>query len=159
MTTRTGTLTDGHHCEHRVVVVSGYFNPLHAGHVRMMVEAAALGDHLVAVVNNDDQQLLKKGRIIIPLDQRLEVVRALRVVDLALAALDADPSIGGTLRLVRDLFPSADLVFANGGDRSSSTEIAESDVCAELGISLVFAVGGDEKLDSSTRITAMVEHA
>ena len=159
MTTSTGTLADGHRCEHRVVVVSGYFNPLHAGHVRMIVGAAALGDHLVVVVNNDDQQLLKKGRIIIPLEQRLEVVRALRAVDLALAAVDPDPSIGGTLRLVRDLVPDADLVFANGGDRSSSAEIAEAGVCAELGIATVFAVGGDEKLDSSTRITAMVENA
>ena len=152
MTTVRAGFADGHVCRHRVAVVSGYFNPLHVGHVRMIEGAAALADHLVVVVNNDEQQLLKKGRIIIPLDQRLEVVAALRAVDVAVASIDTDPSIRRTLGLVREIAPHSEMLFANGGDRGNAGEIAESDACAALDISLVFGIGGNEKTDSSTRI-------
>lgn len=138
----------------QVSIVSGYFNPIHVGHLRMMEAARALTGNLVVIVNNDAQQMIKKGKIIIPLQERLEIVRALRVTDDAIAAVDDDSTVRQSLRAVREKYPDAELIFANGGDRSSSNQISESDVCEELGISLRFGIGGDEKADSSTRINA-----
>jgi cytidyltransferase-like protein len=138
----------------RVSIVSGYFNPVHVGHLRMMEAARTLTGYLVVIVNNDTQQMIKKGKIILPLDDRIEVVRALRVTDDAIAAVDDDSSVRHSLRVVREKYPAAELIFANGGDRSSAAKISEADVCDELGIELRFGVGGEEKADSSTRINA-----
>jgi glycerol-3-phosphate cytidylyltransferase/D-beta-D-heptose 7-phosphate kinase/D-beta-D-heptose 1-phosphate adenosyltransferase len=140
--------------EKRASIVSGYFNPLHVGHLRMMEAARRLTGRLIVIVNNDPQQMLKKGRIIIPLDDRLEIVRALRVTDEAIASIDEDTTVKSTLRAIRKRYPEAELIFANGGDRSSVSRIAEADVCEELDIALTFGVGGEEKADSSTRIIA-----
>ena len=138
----------------RASIVSGYFNPLHVGHLRMMEAARALTGRLIIIVNNDAQQLLKKGRIILPLDDRMEIVRALRVADEVVAAVDEDNSVKQTLRAIRDEHPDTALIFANGGDRSSSAMISEAGVCEDLRIELRFGVGGEEKADSSTRIIA-----
>lgn len=138
----------------RASIVSGYFNPLHVGHLRMMEAARTLTGHLIVIVNNDAQQMLKKGRIILPLADRLEIVRALRVTDEAVASVDDDESVRRTLRAVRGSYPDTALVFANGGDRADAARISEAGVCGELGIELRFGVGGDEKADSSTRIIA-----
>lgn len=138
----------------RASIVSGYFNPLHVGHLRMMEAARDLTGRLIVIVNNDAQQMMKKGRIILPLDDRMEIVRALRVTDEAVAAVDDDASVKRTLRAIREKYPDTELIFANGGDRSSASNISEAELCEELGISLRFGVGGEEKADSSTRINA-----
>ncbi|HEX4093812.1 MAG TPA: adenylyltransferase/cytidyltransferase family protein [Trebonia sp.] len=137
-----------------VSIVSGYFNPLHVGHLDMMEAARSLTGYLVVIVNNDAQQVLKKGKIIQPLDHRLRIVRALRVADDAIGAVDEDATVRATLPLVRERYPAATLIFANGGDRSQRSAVAESDVCESLGIELRFAVGGETKADSSSRINA-----
>ena len=147
---------DQHDCDHRIAIVSGYFNPLHVGHLRMMVAARELADHLLVIVNNDEQQVAKKGRVIVPLDDRMEIVRALSVVDVAMAATDRDATVRESLRAVRTSFPAAGLVFANGGDRTTHN-VVEADVCAELAIDLAFGVGGEDKADSSSRILAALE--
>jgi hypothetical protein len=95
---------------------------------------------------------LKKGRIIIPLADRMEIVLALRVTDEAVAAVDDDASVKRTLRAIREKYPDTELIFANGGDRSSAANVSEAELCEELGIALRFGVGGEEKADSSTRI-------
>jgi cytidyltransferase-like protein len=138
----------------RISIVSGYFNPLHVGHIRMMEAAAEMTDHLIVIVNNDEQQVMKKGRIITPLDDRLEIVRALRIVDEAVAAVDEDATVKRTLASIRERYPAASVTFANGGDRSSTSVIAEAEVCEALGIGLRLGVGGTEKADSSSRINA-----
>ena len=135
-----------------VVVVSGYFNPIHIGHIRLLEAASELGDHLVVVVNNDRQQLLKKGKVIMSEDERREVVAAIRYVDDAVIALDDDPTIIRTLDQVAREHTDDQIIFANGGDRQSSRDIPEASVCQRHGIELRFAVGGNEKLNSSSNI-------
>jgi bifunctional ADP-heptose synthase (sugar kinase/adenylyltransferase) len=120
----------------------------------MMEAAAEMADRLVVIVNNDEQQIMKKGRIITPLDDRLEIVSALRIVDEAVPALDEDATVKRTLASLRERFPSASLTFANGGDRDSTSVIAEAELCEALGIGLRLGVGGCEKADSSSRINA-----
>jgi cytidyltransferase-like protein len=139
----------------RISIVSGYFNPLHVGHLDMMEAARSLTGYLVVIVNNDTQQAIKKGKVIQPLDHRLRIVRALRVADEAIGAVDQDATVRKTLALVREQHPAATLIFANGGDRSQRSAVAESDACQALGIELRFGVGGEAKTDSSSRINAI----
>jgi cytidyltransferase-like protein len=108
----------------RISIVSGYFNPLHVGHIRMMEAAAEMADRLIVIVNNDEQQMMKKGRIITSLDDRLEVVRALRIVDEAVPAVDEDATVKQTLASIRERYPAASVTFANGGDRSTTSVVA-----------------------------------
>jgi len=137
----------------RIAIVSGYFNPIHIGHLRMIKGARALAPHLLVIVNNDRQQLLKKGRILMTEDDRHAIVAELRCVDEAFVAIDDDPTVVASLRRVRDLHPNAELLFCNGGDRSPAGDPApEAVLTAEIGLRMVYGVGGEDKADSSTRI-------
>lgn len=129
--------------EERVVAVSGGFDPLHVGHVRMIQAAAALGTRLVVIVNGDDFLMRKKGYAFMPLAERMEIVRALRGVADVVAAIDPDQTVRETLRLVKPH------VFANGGDRRAEADIPEAAVCRELNIEMVFNVGGGKVQSSS----------
>jgi cytidyltransferase-like protein len=82
----------------KVVIVSGYFNPLHGGHIDMVEEARKMGDKLVVIVNNDKQQLLKKGKIILDEKNRLRLLRALRDVNEVVLSVDEEPSVINTWR-------------------------------------------------------------
>ena len=135
-----------------LVIVSGYFSPLHCGHLDYLEAGAALGDHLVVIVNNDSQQIHKKGKVIIPEGERLRLVKALSIVDDAYIAIDADGSVKEAIAAIALENPNCHLVFANGGDRNDPSEILEGDVCKEYGIEMLFGVGGSLKRDSSTRI-------
>lgn len=140
----------------KVIIVSGFFNPLHGGHLDMIEAAKKLGDRLVVIVNNDEQQLLKKGKIILDQDNRVRLARALRDVDEVVLSVDNDPTVINTLEMLAKQYHGEQLVFANGGDRDSAKVIPESEVCDKYGIQLVFGVGTDVrglvKPDSSTRI-------
>jgi glycerol-3-phosphate cytidylyltransferase/D-beta-D-heptose 7-phosphate kinase/D-beta-D-heptose 1-phosphate adenosyltransferase len=138
----------------RVAVVSGYFNPIHIGHLRMIKAASELAPHLVVIVNNDRQQLLKKGRILMTEDDRLAIVAELRSVDEAFVAVDDDATVVASLREVRQRHPHAALLFCNGGDRSSAGDVpsAETHLTDEIGLEMVYGVGGEDKADSSSRI-------
>lgn len=131
--------------------MSGFFNPLHGGHVDMIEAAEKLGDKLIVIVNNDKQQLLKKGKIILDEQNRMRLVDALGVVDEAVLAVDEDPPVIETLRHIAERYPKDELIFANGGDRDSDKVTPEAAICHELGIEMVYGVGG-LKADSSTRI-------
>src|SRR4029453_12136595 len=85
----------------RAAIVSGYFNPLHVGHLDMMEAARELADALVVIVNNDAQQVLKKGKVIVFEADRLRIVQALRVADAALVAVDSDGTVAASLEAIR----------------------------------------------------------
>jgi len=139
----------------RASIVSGYFNPLHVGHLDMMEAARARADALVVIVNNDAQQVMKKGKVITSEGDRLRVVEALRVADAALVAVDGDGSVAASLEVIHAAYPGIELVFCNGGDRDPSQDAvpaAEADVCQRLGIEMAWGVGGQTKADSSSRI-------
>ncbi len=140
----------------KVAIVSGYFNPLHGGHLDMIEAAKKLGDNLVVVVNNDKQQMLKKGKIILDEDDRVRLMRALRDVDEVVLSVDEKPSVINTLEMVAKNHPDDELIFAQGGDRDSDKVNPEADICNQYGIKIVYGVGtdvrGHVKPDSSTRI-------
>jgi cytidyltransferase-like protein len=125
----------------KIVCVSGYFNPLHIGHLRYFEEAKKLGDKLVVIVNNDKQCELK-GSIFMNEVERVEIVKALKMVDEVVLSVDEDETVCRTLALIK---PD---VFAKGGDRKPEN-VPEKEICEKLGIELVFGVGGDKVQSSS----------
>ena len=143
----------------KIVIESGFFNPLHGGHLDMIEAGRQLGDNLVVIVNNDKQQIEKKGKVILSEQNRLRLITALRDVDEAFIAIDDDGSVIASLEKVALQYPNDELVFANGGDRDSEKAIPEGDVCRKYNIEMVFGVGGVEKADSSTRINQALGHA
>jgi glycerol-3-phosphate cytidylyltransferase/D-beta-D-heptose 7-phosphate kinase/D-beta-D-heptose 1-phosphate adenosyltransferase len=142
----------------KTVIVSGFFNPLHGGHLDMIEAAARLGDRLVVIVNNDIQQVMKKDKVILSEDNRARLIAALRDVDEVMISVDQDPTVIESLRTVAQKYPDDELVFANGGDRDSEKVTPEAEVCHEYGITMLFGVGGIEKADSSTRINQALGH-
>jgi cytidyltransferase-like protein len=142
----------------RTVIVSGFFNPLHGGHLDLIEEAGALGDRLIVIVNNDVQQHLKKGKIILDEQNRLRLIKSLRQVDEAVLSLDQDPTVIQTLESIAETHPNEELIFANGGDRDSKKAVPEAAVCSQYGIQMVFDAGGTLKADSSTRINQATGH-
>lgn len=131
------------HVRRITVAVSGYFNPLHGGHLDMIAEAQAMGDSLVVIVNNDHQVALKDSKPFMSQEERLRVVTSLKGVDRAVLSVDRDRSVSETLALVR---PD---IFANGGDVASADHVREADTCAALGIEMRFGVGGGKTQSSS----------
>lgn len=131
-----------------IVVVSGYFDPLHVGHIEYINKASKLGDKLIVIVNNDHQAKLKKGKSFIPCSERVKIVRELSSVDLAIESCDEDRTVCKTLSL---LHPH---IFANGGDQNNDT-IPEREVCDKMGIKLVDGLGN--KIQSSSWLLERVK--
>ena len=142
----------------KIVILSGFFNPLHGGHLDMIEESAAMGDKLVVIVNNDAQQKLKKGKIILDERNRLRLISALKHVDDAVLSIDQEPPVIETIRVIAREHPNDEIIFANGGDRSSPEVVPEREVCQEFGIEMIYGVGGARKADSSTRINQATGH-
>ena len=142
----------------KIVIESGFFNPLHGGHLDMIEAGAKLGDKLIVIVNNDAQQVLKKGKVILTAENRARLIGALRDVDEVLISVDEDPTVIKSLEVIAQKYPGDELVFANGGDRDSEKAIPEGDVCRQYNIEMIFGVGGVEKSDSSTRINQAMGH-
>lgn len=132
--------------EGTVVAVSGGFDPVHVGHVRMLEAAKALGDKLVVILNNDNWLRAKKGYVFMPETERAEILEAFSAVDeVVLSEHPPEPddtSVAGELRAI------APDVFANGGDRKEGNT-PEGEVCEDIGCRMVFNVGG-EKVQSSS---------
>jgi cytidyltransferase-like protein len=127
----------------KVVAVSGYFDPLHEGHIEFFKLAKKLGDKLVVILNNDVQVGMKKGRAFMSEEGRKAVLEGLSMVDEVFVSVDEDVSVCESIKLIR---PD---IFANGGDRFSH-EIPESKVCKDLGIEIVDNLG--KKVQSSSSL-------
>ncbi|MBI5221022.1 MAG: adenylyltransferase/cytidyltransferase family protein [Candidatus Liptonbacteria bacterium] len=138
-----------------IVAVSGGFDPLHAGHVRLFAAARALGDELVVILNNDHWLRAKKGFVFMTQAERAELTRALRPVDRVIVTRHAQqPKDMSVCAELRQLKPD---IFANGGDRDrrdaaqkTSPLNADQKLCRELGIRMVFNVGRGGKIQSSS---------
>ena len=123
------------------VLVSGYFDPLHVGHIEFFEKARALGDRLVVVINSDAQAKLKYGEPVMNEEDRKRIVQALKCVDVACISIDKDRTQCNSLMMLR---PD---IFANGGDRNQKN-IPEAAVCHNLGIIMIDGCG--EKIRNSS---------
>ena len=124
------------------VIVSGGFDPVHAGHIRMIRDAANFGD-VIVIANSDDWLFRKKGFVFMSFDQRAEILNAIKGVILVDSVDDTDGTVCEAIRRHNPTY------FANGGDRGR-TNTPEVDVCSKMGIKLLWGVGGDKKLASSS---------
>ena len=130
------------------VAVSGYFDPIHVGHLDYLRMAKELGDYLVVIVNNNYQCKLKKGRHFMDENDRVEIVKALRFVDEVFLSVDKDRTVCKSLEEIK---PD---IFANGGDRATS-EVPETPVCKKFNIKMVDGLG--DKIRSSSSLTGLNE--
>ena len=125
-----------------IVAVSGYFNPIHVGHLELIEEAKKLGDYLVVIVNNDEQVKLKGSVPFMKLEDRVKIVEAIKGVDEVFISIDQDKTVRKSLEAIK---PD---IFANGGDRKNINDIPEVEICEKLNIKLVDGCG--KKIRSSS---------
>lgn len=126
----------------KIIAVSGYFLWLHAGHIEYFKRAQKLG-RVVVILNNDTQQVLKYGKVIVPLKERLEIIKAIRYIDRVIVSQDLDRTVCKSLLTIRPH------IFANGGDRDYKN-IPETEICERYGIQMVFGLGA--KINSSSEL-------
>ena len=136
----------------RIVLITGGFDPLHSGHIAYINSARELGDSLIVGVNSDEWLRRKKGQEFMPWEERATIISALHNVDRVINFDDSDNSAKDAIRKVRSIYPTAQIIFANGGDRTKEN-IPEMDLLQEmLHLDFVFGVGGEDKKNSSSWI-------
>ena len=132
----------------KTIIVSGYFNPLHKGHIELLKKAKEVGDQLWVIVNSDLQRELKGSKEFMDENERLLIVSSVGIVDKALISIDKDKTQCATLADLADKHSEKyELYFANGGDQNNDS-IAEVSVCKEKGIGLIDGLG--DKIQSSS---------
>jgi len=132
------------------IVVSGGFDPIHVGHLRMFKEASELAPKLIVIVNNDNFLINKKGYVFMPLAERIEIIEGFGVVDMVVESVDKDLTVCETLQWLAK--KENIIIFANGGDRNNTDAIPEADVCRENKIAMKFNVGGGKIQSSSSLV-------
>lgn len=130
------------------IIVSGYFNPIHIGHIEYFKKAKENGDELFVIVNNDYQRKLKGSKDFQNEAERLIIVENLKLVDKCFLSIDMDRTVIQSIKLIFNQFGNEyQLAFANGGDQNNDT-IPERTICEKLGIELIDGLGG--KIQSSS---------
>ncbi len=137
--------------EKKIVMVSGGFDPVHIGHVRLFQEAKKLGDELVVVINNDNWLKLKKGYVFMPEHERKEIIEAFEAVDRVI--LSSHKKNTKDISISKDLLSLRPHIFAKGGDRhSGNIPTPEVLVCNEIGCEIINDVGFGGKVQSSSEL-------
>jgi cytidyltransferase-like protein len=130
------------------IIVSGYFNPIHKGHIEYFQNARANGDELFVIVNSDFQRALKGSKEFQDENERVFIVENLRLVDKCFLSIDMDRTVVESIKMIFNEFGKEyQLAFANGGDQNNET-IPERPICEELAIELIDGLG--EKIQSSS---------
>lgn len=132
----------------KVVAISGYFDPIHVGHLEYINMAKKLGDKLIVIVNNNYQCVLKKGKPFMDEKDRVTIVSSIKNVDEVFLSIDEDKTVSATLQKIK---PD---IFANGGDRKNY-EIPESAICKKYNIKIIDGLG--KKIRSSSDLTGLKE--
>ena len=134
----------------KAIIVSGYFNPLHKGHIEYFSMARSLADELIVVVNNDKQRSLKASKEFMLEDERCLIVSNLKVVDKVYLSIDLDKTVVKTIEMIyTEISDSYNLMFGNGGDQNNLS-IPEAGICKKLNIKMIDNLGN--KIQSSSWI-------
>jgi D-beta-D-heptose 7-phosphate kinase/D-beta-D-heptose 1-phosphate adenosyltransferase len=132
----------------KVIIVSGYFNPIHKGHLEYFNNAKSLADELFVIVNSDYQRELKGSKEFQSEEERMMIVSNIKAVDKVILSIDKDRSVCSTIRKIfEDHKEDYELTFANGGDQNNQTS-PEMIICEELGIRAIDGLG--DKIQSSS---------
>ena len=130
-----------------LVIASGYFNPLHKGHIEYLKRSKELGDALMVIINNDMQVELKGSKVFQDELERKGIIDELKCVNYSLISIDEDRSVKRSIEFIHKFIRADKYLFTNGGDQFGNT-ILEKDICNELGIELIDGLG--EKIQSSS---------
>ena len=132
----------------KAIIVSGYFNPLHKGHIEYFHNAKKIASKLFVIINNDYQIQLKGTKIFMLEDERVTIIKELKVVDHVYLSVDKSRDVISTIKIIsKELSDKYILHFGNGGDQNNST-IPEAEICKQLNIKLIDGLG--EKIQSSS---------
>jgi D-beta-D-heptose 7-phosphate kinase/D-beta-D-heptose 1-phosphate adenosyltransferase len=132
----------------KAIIVSGYFNPIHKGHLEYFLNAKSLVDFLFVIINNDQQRALKQSKEFQLEDERMLIVSSFKSVDKAILSIDTDRTVCETIaKIAKEYGNDYDLAFANGGDQNNDT-IPERAICEKMGIRLLDGLG--DKIQSSS---------
>jgi len=132
----------------KAIIVSGYFNPIHIGHLEYFKNAKALCDELFVIVNNDHQRELKGSKEFQKEDERMIIVSNIKAVDKAILSIDTDRTVCKTIEMIaKEYGDSYELGFANGGDQTNDT-IPERQICEKMNVALIDGLG--DKIQSSS---------
>ena len=130
------------------VIVSGYFNPIHKGHIEYFNNAKGLADELFVIVNNDKQRALKASKEFQKEEERKIIVSNIKAVDKVILSINQDRTVCATLNMIAEKYSDEyELAFANGGDQNNDT-IPEQEICNKTGIKLIDGLG--DKIQSSS---------
>lgn len=144
----------------KVIITSGYFNPLHIGHINLIKEAKALGDYLVVIVNNDKQVALKGSVPFMDEKERMVIVEAISGVDEVFLSVDTEDAFQGkSLEFIAKKHSECEIIFAKGGDRNfDNLPECEKNACREFNIKVINNVGGEKVQSSSWLLRGVNEH-
>ena len=132
----------------KAIIVSGYFNPIHKGHLEYFNNAKAMADQLFVIVNNDHQRELKGSREFQDENERMIIVSNIKAVDKAILSIDSDRTVCATIKMIAEQYGvEFELGFANGGDQNNDT-IPERAVCEQMNVALIDGLG--DKIQSSS---------
>src|SRR3990167_1628886 len=131
----------------KIILASGFFDPVHSGHIEYLKKASMLGGTLILIINTDKQAKKKKGYVFQKYAEREKIMGSLRYVDFTYKCKDKDGSVCESLKEIKKIFPEADIYFVKGGDRLISN-IPETKTCRELGIKIIDRLG--KKIQSSS---------
>ena len=132
----------------KAIIVSGYFNPIHKGHLEYFNNAKAIADQLFVIVNNDHQRELKGSKEFQDENERMIIVSNIKAVNKAILSIDTDRTVCATIKMIAEQFGNKfELGFANGGDQNNDT-IPEKPICEEMDVALIDGLG--DKIQSSS---------
>ena len=135
------------------VLVSGGFDPVHVGHLRMFQDAKKLSNNVVLLLNNDEWLIKKKGKPFMNENQRKEILDEFKSITEVIIQTSSDKSSSSAIEEFVKNNPNKNICYCNGGDRNNIQNILEADICKKLNVSLEFGIGGEEKVESSSQLT------
>ena len=134
-------------------LVSGGFDPVHVGHLRMFQDARELSHNVIVLLNNDDWLIKKKGKPFMNENQRKDILDEFKSITEVIIQTSSEKSSNLAIEEFVKNNPNKDICYCNGGDRNNIKNIREAQICKKLGVTLEFGVGGEEKIESSSKLT------
>jgi cytidyltransferase-like protein len=136
----------------KIIITSGYFDPIHVGHIELLKLSKQLGDKLVVICSRDEQCIWKKGKAFMPEQERKIILESLKFVDEVFMSVDKDKSCIESIRAIAEKYKGNEIIFTKGGDRRID-EIPETPICNELGVEIIEGLGA--KIQSSSDLTGI----